>query len=176
MGQLGPIFLSHFGEEFDMRSAVRHALMIGSVTAALAAAAAVAQTPTPPPPPSPESAARQELMRSNSGVNAVVNPIVRGEQPWNQQVAVQQADILASNGMKLPSLFPAGSGPEKGRTRALPVIWQNAADFEVKLKAFADETARLLQLARANDEAGFKAQFPRVGQACGACHTAYRGP
>lgn len=119
-------------------------------------------------------AARQDAMKSQGGAMRTLTPIVRGEQPWNQAAVVQAASTLVGTAQKIPSVFPAGSGPDKGKTDALPAIWQNKADFDSKAKALEDASARLLQLAQAGDEAGAKAQFPNVGRACGGCHETYR--
>lgn len=155
-----------------MPNLLRPALMaIGVIAGFSGMSGAVAQTP------SPEVTARQNFMKTNNqATQRALTPIARGEQPWNQQVATQQAEIMATGAPNIPNMFPAGTGPDKGVTNALPAIWANFPDFQAKAKTFADESAKLLQLARANDEAGFKAQFPKVGQACGACHQAYRKP
>jgi cytochrome c556 len=155
-----------------MRNSLRLAAIVGGLAVGLSSVwVAVAQTPAS------NIDQRKALMRANNGANQQLGPIIRGERPWDQSVAVAQADILASNGGKIPALFPAGSGPESGaETNALPAIWTNRADFEAKAKTLADEAGRLLQLARANDEAGFKAQFPKIGASCGGCHTPYRKP
>jgi cytochrome c556 len=117
---------------------------------------------------------RQQAMKANGGAMRALTPIVRGEQPWNQQTAVQAATTLNNTGKAIPSVFPQGSGPEAGKTDALPAIWQNWSDFQTKAKALETESAKLLQLAQSGDEAGFKAQFPAVGRACGGCHETYR--
>jgi cytochrome c556 len=117
---------------------------------------------------------RQEAMKANGGAMRALTPIVRGEQPWNQQAAVQAATTLNNTAKAVPTVFPQGSGPEAGKTDALPVIWQNWSDFQAKSKAFETESAKLLQLAQAGDEAGFKAQFPNVGRSCGGCHENFR--
>jgi cytochrome c556 len=117
---------------------------------------------------------RQEAMKGQGAAMRTLTPMVRGEQPWNQQAAVQAATALNSTAKVIPAVFPAGTGPEAGKTDALPAIWTNKADFDAKAKALEDASARLLQLAQAGDEAGAKAQFPRVGQSCGGCHETYR--
>jgi cytochrome c556 len=119
-------------------------------------------------------AARQEAMKAQGGAMRALTPIIRGEQPWNQQTAIQAATTLNTSAKAIPNVFPQGSGPEAGKTDALPAIWQNRADFESKAKALETESAKLLQLAQAGDEAGFKAQFPAVGRTCGGCHENYR--
>lgn len=118
--------------------------------------------------------ARQDAMKAQGGAMRALTPIIRGEQPWNQQTAIQAATTLNTSAKAIPSVFPQGSGPEAGKTDALPSIWQNWSDFETKSKALETESAKLLQLAQAGDEAGFKAQFPSVGRTCGGCHENYR--
>jgi cytochrome c556 len=117
---------------------------------------------------------RQDAMKAQGGAMRTLTPIVRGEQPWNQQAAVQAATTLNNTAKAIPTVFPQGSGPDAGKTDALPVIWQNFGDFQAKSKALETESAKLLQLAQAGDEAGFKAQFPAVGRTCGGCHETYR--
>ena len=118
--------------------------------------------------------ARQDAMKAQGGAMRTLTPIVRGEQPWNQQAAVQAATTLNNTAKAIPTVFPQGTGPDAGKTDALPVIWQNFGDFQAKSKALETESAKLLQLAQAGDEAGFKAQFPAVGRTCGGCHETYR--
>jgi cytochrome c556 len=82
------------------------------------------------------------------------------------------ADGLDRFGHSLPGLFPQGSdGPG---SRALPAIWANKADFDAKANAFGDSAARLAQLAKAGDSAGFAAQAPILAQGCNGCHSLYR--
>lgn len=139
--------------------------------AALAGAVAVAEAQTNA---AASITARQEAMKANGGAMRTLTPMVRGEQPWNQQAAIQAATTLNNTSKAIPGAFPQGSGPEAGKTDALPAVWQNWADFQTKSKALETESAKLLQLAQAGDEAGFKAQFPNVGRTCGGCHEGYR--
>ena len=139
--------------------------------AAVAGGIAIAEAQTSP---AASIATRQEAMKAQGGAMRTLTPIVRGEQPWNQQAAVQAATTLNNTAKAIPTVFPQGSGPEAGKTDALPAIWQNWTDFQAKAKALETESAKLLQLAQAGDEAGFKAQFPAVGRSCGGCHENYR--
>jgi cytochrome c556 len=117
---------------------------------------------------------RQDAMKAQGGAMRTLTPMVRGEQPWNQAAVVQAATTLNGTAKVIPAVFPAGTGPDAGKTDALPVIWQNKADFDAKAKALEDASAQLLQLAQAGNEAGAKAQFANVGRACGGCHETYR--
>lgn len=82
------------------------------------------------------------------------------------------ANGLARFGHSIAGLFPDGSeGPD---SRALPAVWTNKADFEARAKAFGDASARLAELARAGDSAGFAAQARIVASGCDSCHGPYR--
>ena len=47
--------------------------------------------------------------------------------------------------------FPAGTGPEVGKTRALPEIWKRPEDFKAAQKVFSDAAPKLLAAANASD-------------------------
>lgn len=84
---------------------------------------------------------------------------------------------LARWGRAIPGMFPAGTGPAElgeGATGAKADIWSNRADFEAKAAAFAAEAQKLGELARADDAAGFAAQWTVVRASCQSCHDAYK--
>lgn len=83
------------------------------------------------------------------------------------------AGTLARWAGAMPGLFPAGSGAAPG-TKAKAEIWTNRADFEAKAAAYAAAATRLQELARADDAAGFAAQWTEVRASCQACHDAYK--
>ena len=124
--------------------------------------------------PAQAIAVRKEAMKGNGAAARTLTQMVRGEQPWNQQAAVQAATAINDTAKKIPSLFPPGSGT--GDTNALPAIWEKNADFVAAAKKLEDASGAVLKAAQANDEAGVKTAFPTVGQACGGCHTPYRKP
>jgi len=70
--------------------------------------------------------------------------------------------------------FAEGTGPESGKTRALPEIWSKPADFEAAQKMLADRTPKLLAAAQAKDVPGVQAAFKDVGGACKNCHDTFR--
>ncbi|MBI1773704.1 MAG: cytochrome c [Proteobacteria bacterium] len=124
--------------------------------------------------PASTIATRKEAMKGNGAAAGALNRMVRGENPWNQQAAVTAATAINDTAKKIPALFPAGSGT--GETNALPAIWEKNADFLAAAKKLEEASCNVLKAAQANDEAGVKAAFPTVGQACGGCHTPYRKP
>ncbi|MBA3512708.1 cytochrome c [Sphingomonas sp.] len=72
--------------------------------------------------------------------------------------------------------FPTGTGPDVGKTRAKPEIWQKPEDFAAKTRAFQAAARSFDATARAGDVAAIKASFGELGKACKACHDPYRAP
>ncbi|HZC37147.1 MAG TPA: cytochrome c, partial [Sphingomicrobium sp.] len=87
-----------------------------------------------------------------------------------------QTAILASTAAKIPSLFPAGTGPDVGKTRAKPEIWKQQALFLQKSKDFAVVAQAIDAAAKAGDVNKVMALQERVNAACKACHDPFRAP
>lgn len=103
--------------------------------------------------------------------------MAKGEAPYDAAAASAAAGNLAKlASMNLAAYFPEGSarGQVEG-TRALPAIWENGADVMAKVAALNEATAAL-SAAAGTDLASLQAALGPVGQACGACHQAYRAP
>lgn len=72
--------------------------------------------------------------------------------------------------------FPKGSGPEAGKTRALPEIWSKPAEFAAAAKMFEDRAPALVTAAKARDLDGVNKAFRDVGGSCKNCHDNFRAP
>ncbi|HKS54771.1 MAG TPA: cytochrome c [Steroidobacteraceae bacterium] len=72
--------------------------------------------------------------------------------------------------------FPPGTGPEAGKTRALPVIWEKPEDFKAAQKVFSDAAPKLLSAANAGDVDAVKSTYGDLGKACKNCHDTFRAP
>lgn len=70
--------------------------------------------------------------------------------------------------------FPAGSGPEAGKTQAKAEIWTKPAEFKTAMKAFADAAPKLQAAANSGDVGAIKAAFAETGKACKGCHEPFR--
>ena len=71
--------------------------------------------------------------------------------------------------------FPDGTGPDSGvKTEALPVIWEQKADFGDKVAAMQDAAAKLDSTAQTGDMSAIAAAFQTTGGTCKACHDKYR--
>jgi cytochrome c556 len=81
---------------------------------------------------------------------------------------------MASLSMKANGWFPAGTGPDVGKTGAKPEIWRNPKDFAQKLRNFQAAARAFDTAAKSGDMAEIKARFSSLGATCKACHDAYR--
>jgi cytochrome c556 len=72
--------------------------------------------------------------------------------------------------------FAKGTGPEAGKTRALPEIWTKTQDFDAAMKMFSERAPKLLAAVKAKDSAGLQAAFKDVGGSCKNCHDTFRAP
>lgn len=77
---------------------------------------------------------------------------------------------------KVQSLFPAGTGPEVGKTRAKAEIWQKPEDFALKAHDFETAASQFDVAAKSGDLAQVKMTFEALGKSCKACHDLYRAP
>jgi cytochrome c556 len=84
--------------------------------------------------------------------------------------AAQIADLSR----KASGWFPAGTGPDVGKTGAKPEIWQNPEDFAAKLHNFQVAAKAFNTAGMSGDVGAIKARFGELGSTCKACHDKYR--
>jgi cytochrome c556 len=72
--------------------------------------------------------------------------------------------------------FPKGTGPEAGKTRALPEVWSKPADFTAAQKLFAEKVPALSAAVKAKDAEAVGKAFKEVGGSCKNCHDTFRAP
>jgi cytochrome c556 len=112
--------------------------------------------------------AGQDLLAADfAGIRAVV--AAKGD----VKTLENPAKALARWMRVFPSTFPPGSDTGNN-TKALPVIWTDMAGFQKDANNMSDAADKLAQLAKAGDADGVATQIKAVGDACGACHRAYR--
>lgn len=119
---------------------------------------------------------RREAMKGNGEAAKAINEILKNG--GSAADIAPHAARINEVAMKVATLFPAGSdqpqGKDPGHTMAKPEIWQNPADFAEKVKAFQDEAAMFNTAVAGGDMAVIKAEFEKLGGACGGCHKEYR--
>jgi len=88
----------------------------------------------------------------------------------------QAAAQIASLAPKVVSWFPAGTGPDVGKTRAKAEIWQKPEDFASKAHDFSQAAMDFNDAAKLGDMNRIKVTFGAMGKSCKACHDLYRAP
>jgi len=88
----------------------------------------------------------------------------------------KNADIVNKASIDQQQWFPKGTGPEAGKTRALPEIWSKPADFTAAQKMFSERAPKLLAAVKAKDIDAVKGAFKEVGGSCKNCHDTFRSP
>jgi cytochrome c556 len=88
----------------------------------------------------------------------------------------KNAEVVNEASVNQQQWFPQGTGPEAGKTRALPEIWSKPADFEAAQKMLADRAPKLLAAVQSKDIDAVKAAFKETGGACKNCHDTFRSP
>jgi cytochrome c556 len=84
------------------------------------------------------------------------------------------AEIIARLSPQIPSWFPAGTGPDVGKTHAKPAIWEKPEDFVQKARDFDAVAKAHDAAARGGDVNAIKASFADLGKSCKSCHDPYR--
>jgi len=99
----------------------------------------------------------------------------RGESPdW--AALEKAANTVVEASVNQQQWFANGTGPEAGKTRALPEIWTKPDDFTAAQKMLSDRAPKLLAAVKAKDAPGVQAAFKEVGGACKNCHDTFRKP
>jgi cytochrome c556 len=140
-----------------IRSVIAATVVLGGVTALLAQSDQITE--------------RQALMKSNAKNAKSVTQMVKGESPFDAAQAKAAFNTWHENAKKIPTLFTSPP-PADAKSRALPKIWENKADFEAKAAALAKAASE----GKTGTLDELKASFPNVQKACGDCHDNYRRP
>lgn len=84
------------------------------------------------------------------------------------------AATIAELAPQVPTWFPAGTGPDVGKTEARAEIWQKPEDFAAKAHAFREVAASFETAARGSDLAAIRSAHASLAKSCKACHDSYR--
>lgn len=130
-------------------------------------------------PPATKAAAlklmheRHEGMEDIGDAFKVLGREVKAGSP-NLAKVRSSASTIAGLAPKVSSWFPPGTGPDVGKTRAKPEIWQKPEDYAAKTRAFQAAARSFNATAKAGDVTAIKASFGQLGKTCKACHDPYR--
>jgi cytochrome c556 len=86
----------------------------------------------------------------------------------------QSAARIEQLSSQAPTWFPAGTGPDVGKTEAKADIWQQPQQFAAGMKDFQAAAAAFNRAAQGNDVAAIKAAHADLGKTCKSCHERFR--
>jgi len=112
---------------------------------------------------------RQELMQSNAKAAKALKAAVEAKD--YATIEAKARDIMG-NEAKIFGLFPKGS--TTGKTKATAAIWEKSDEFAKDSKALQRAASELADAAKAGDDAAVTTKVKALGEACGACHKAFR--
>jgi cytochrome c556 len=119
---------------------------------------------------------RQAHYKQMGGAMKAINDQLHGTSPSLDTIR-RGSHVIAGFAVQLIRWFPAGTGPEAGvRTRALPQIWSDNANFRRAGATLLVAARALDAAAQRGDMDAIRAAVPRVAHACGNCHDSYRAP
>ena len=120
--------------------------------------------------------ARQAHMSLNGFNLGPLAAMAQGNIPYDADVAAAAAANLAALGsMNQDRYWVEGTDQSVGGTRAKAEIWTDPDGFAAEIAKFAEASTALATVAGDGLDA-MRAAFGPVGQSCGSCHEAYRGP
>src|SRR4051812_1690317 len=100
-----------------------------AIAAATLGASAVAMTYAVAATPAEQAHARHEHFEDLGDAFKAVRDQSKASTPdW--AALTKAAETVQKASVNQPQWFAKGTGPEAGRTRALPVIWEKTAEFE----------------------------------------------
>ena len=103
----------------------------------------------------------------------VITRELKSENP-NLAAVRTGAQTIATLAPQVPSWFPAGTGPDIGKTEARAEIWQRPEDFSAKAEALEQAAMRFETAAQGTDVDAMRAAHGDLGKTCKACHDLYR--
>lgn len=121
--------------------------------------------------------ARHAQMQMISYHTGVLGDMAKGDTAYDAAIATAAAENLASAAsMSRITMWIAGSeqGTIEG-SRAKPEIWSDAAGFEASMTALVTAATAMIPAAGTDLDA-LRAAMGPIGNSCGDCHKAYRGP
>lgn len=112
---------------------------------------------------------RQALMKNNSADAKAIKAAVEAK---DYATIETKAREIMGNAGKIPGLFPKGS--TTGKTKATAAIWDKSDDFAKADKNLGKAASELAAVAKAKDDAEISVKVKALGEACNACHKAFR--
>jgi cytochrome c556 len=116
---------------------------------------------------------RQDALKAIGDAVKPVGAMYKGEADFDLAKVQAALKVIQEKAAILPPLFPDDS-KTGGDTEALPIIWDEKADFESRYKKLGD-SAKAAEAA-ITDEETFPDAWKEVMGNCSGCHKKFRKP
>jgi cytochrome c556 len=116
---------------------------------------------------------RHEGMEHIGKATKAIGRELKSDTP-NVKTIQEAAATIASLASKTGGWFRPGTGPDVGKTGALPAIWENPQDVATKDRDFQRAAQAFNAAAQTGDMTKINASFADLGKTCKACHDKYR--
>jgi cytochrome c556 len=150
---------------------MRNKLLSACIVAALGAG--VALTAVAQVKPDVQVRQRQAVMTLQGKYIGPLVGMLKGSVPYNNDVAVRNAAFLDALSQMPWDTFSEATKDEKN-TKALPVIWTNAAGFKQAQDQLRTAVGALNAAAKSGNEGAVKAAVGDVLKQCNSCHDDFR--
>lgn len=154
---------------------VRFSMNAYSVIAIAAAMAFTTLHADAPATPADVLKARHDHYHALGDANKVIRDQARASKPDFAALEKAAAHIQKAS-INQQQWFPKGSGPEAGKTRALPEIWSKPNEFAAAAKLFEEQTPKLVAAVQSKNVDAVNAALRDLGGSCKNCHDKFRGP
>ena len=117
---------------------------------------------------------RQAVLKVVGWSIGPMGAMVRGLVPWDGEAFALRARRIASMTTMISDAFRLDTSAFELKTEALPVIWEDFAEFEALAANAEASSARLAEVAGGGDEAAAREAFGAMVDDCRACHDRFR--
>ncbi len=114
---------------------------------------------------------RQNVMLSQRANMAAAMAIAKGKVEFGERL-LEHARALEAKTKNIPQLFPRGS--DKGKTKALPAIWQDNEEFVKRAKDNEQKARALVQTIERGDRENAEPALKTLLKSCKSCHQDFR--
>jgi len=121
------------------------------------------------------TATRQGALKLMGFYMAPLGGMARGRIPMDAELVARHAQRIGAIAPMLTDTFKLDTSGADVTTEALPVIWENPAEFQAKIETLVERAADLSRIAETDSSEGaIKGGIGKLGQACGSCHDDFR--
>lgn len=161
-----------------MLAACKQQVVEENAAAPAANAATDASAAAPAGPVDAETAKRimKERHEGMEDIGDAMKAAGKTLQSGSPDVALIQksAATIADLAPEARSWFPAGTGPDVGKTHALPAVWEKPDEFAARMKDFETAAPAFHAAAQTSDLNLIKPAMGELGKSCKGCHDTFR--